>query len=49
MSETFYYVTTDGKDFFSEEFLREELNVRSDDAEQRDFMPGAMTCPIRTV
>ena len=37
-SETYYFVTTNGKDFFSEEFLKEELNVSMDDAEQRDVM-----------
>ena len=37
-SETYYFVTTNGKDFFSEEFLKDELNVSMDDAEQRDVM-----------
>jgi signal peptidase I len=41
-SETYYYVTTNGKEFFSEEFLKNELNVDLDDPEQRDVMqvPG---------
>jgi signal peptidase I len=38
-SEMPYYVTLDGKGFFSEEFIREDLNVDPDDPEQRDFIP----------
>ena len=37
-SETYYYVTTNGKDFFSEEFLKDEINVSMDDPEQRDVL-----------
>jgi signal peptidase I len=42
-SETYYYVTTNGQQFFGEDFLKEELNVDLDDAEQRDIMqvPGS--------
>jgi signal peptidase I len=36
-SETYYYVTTNGKEFFSEEFLKNELNIDPDDAMQRDM------------
>lgn len=36
-SETFYYVTTNGKEFFSDEFLKNELNIDIDDAMQRDM------------
>ena len=38
MSEAPYYVTTDGKSAFPEEFLEKELNVQSDDQDQRDFI-----------
>ena len=37
-SETYYFVTTNGRDFFPEDFLKNELNVSLDDAEQRDVM-----------
>jgi signal peptidase I len=37
-SETFYFVTTNGKDFFPEDFLKQELNVVLDDPEQRDLV-----------
>jgi signal peptidase I len=37
-SEAPYYVTTDGKSAFPEEFLKDELNVSLDDPEQRDFI-----------
>jgi signal peptidase I len=37
-SETFYFVSTNGKDFFSEDFLKEELNISLDDPEQRDVI-----------
>lgn len=36
-SETFYLVTTNGKDFLSAEFMKEELNVDMNDFEQRDI------------
>jgi signal peptidase I len=36
-SETYYYVTTNGKEFFSEEFLKNELNIDPDDDMQRDM------------
>jgi signal peptidase I len=39
MSEVPYYVTTDGKSAFPDEFLSKELNVQTDDQEQRDFLP----------
>ncbi len=39
MSEVPYYVTTDGKSAFPDEFLSKELNVQSDDQDQRDFIP----------
>jgi signal peptidase I len=38
MAEAPYYVTTDGKTAFPDEFLTKELNVSLDDAEQRDFV-----------
>lgn len=38
MSEAPYYVTTDGKSAFPEEFMEKELNVQSDDQDQRDFI-----------
>jgi signal peptidase I len=37
-SETYYFVTTNGKEFFPEDFLKQELNVTLDDAEQRDVI-----------
>lgn len=37
-SEMPYYVTLDGKGFFSEEFIRNELNIDPQDMEQRDLM-----------
>lgn len=41
-AETYYFVTTNGKEFFSESFLQDELNIDPDDPEQRDMvqMPG---------
>jgi signal peptidase I len=36
-SETFYLVTTNGKDFLSAEFMKDELNVDMNDFEQRDI------------
>jgi signal peptidase I len=41
-AQTFYFVNTNGKEFFSEEFIKNELNIDPDDAEQRDMMqvPG---------
>lgn len=39
MSEVPYYVTTDGKSAFPDEFLSKELNVQTDDQDQRDFLP----------
>jgi signal peptidase I len=41
-SQTFYYVTTNGRDFFSEEFMKDELGIDPDDPEQRELMqvPG---------
>ncbi|MFZ9660917.1 MAG: signal peptidase I, partial [Chitinophagaceae bacterium] len=41
-SEIFYIVKTNGKDFFSDEFLRDEVNVDLNDPDQRDVMamPG---------
>jgi signal peptidase I len=39
MSEVPYFVTTDGKSAFPEDFLTKELNVQSDDQDQRDFIP----------
>jgi signal peptidase I len=36
-SETFYLVTTNGKDFLSADFMKDELNVDMNDAEQRDI------------
>lgn len=38
MSEAPYYVTTDGKTAFPDDFLEKELNVQSDDQDQRDFI-----------
>ena len=38
MSEAPYYVTTDGKSAFPEDFLENELNVQPDDQDQRDFI-----------
>jgi signal peptidase I len=38
MSEAPYYVTTDGKSAFPDDFLEKELNVHSDDPDQRDFI-----------
>lgn len=38
-SEMPYYVTLDGKGFFTDEFIRDELNVDPDDPEQRDLIP----------
>jgi signal peptidase I len=38
MSEAPYYVTTDGKTAFPDDFLEKELNVHSDDQDQRDFI-----------
>jgi signal peptidase I len=37
-SETYYFVSTNGKEFFSDEFLKDELNVDLDDSEQRDLL-----------
>lgn len=37
-SETYYFVTTNGKEFFSDEFLKDELNIDVDDSEQRDLL-----------
>ncbi|MEN9371529.1 MAG: hypothetical protein RLZZ64_604, partial [Bacteroidota bacterium] len=37
-SEMPYYVTLDGKGFFSDEFIKEELNIDPQDSEQRDLM-----------
>jgi signal peptidase I len=37
-SETYYFVTTTGQEFFSDEFLKDELNIEVDDSEQRDLM-----------
>ena len=37
-SEMPYYVTLDGKGFFSEEFIRYELNIDPEDSEQRDLL-----------
>jgi len=37
-SETYYFVTTNGKEFFPEDFLKQELNVTLDDPEQRDVI-----------
>lgn len=34
-----YFVTLDGKGFFSDDFIRSELNVDIDDPEQRDIIP----------
>jgi signal peptidase I len=36
-AETFYLVTTNGKDFLSAEFMKDELNVDMNDFEQRDI------------
>lgn len=41
-SETYYFVTTNGKDFFSEEFMKAELDIDPDDSEQRDLMQVPM-------
>jgi signal peptidase I len=38
-SEMPYYVTLDGKGFFPDDFIRNDLNVDPDDADQRDFIP----------
>lgn len=38
MSEAPYYVTTDGKSAFPDDFLENELNVHTDDQDQRDFI-----------
>jgi signal peptidase I len=38
MAEAPYYVTTDGRTPFPDEFLTKELNVSLDDADQRDFV-----------
>ena len=38
-SEMPYYVTLDGKGFFTDEFIRDELNVDPGDPEQRDLIP----------
>jgi signal peptidase I len=38
MSEAPYYVTTDGKSSFPDEFLEKELNIQADNQEQRDFI-----------
>jgi len=37
-SEMPYYVTLDGKGFFSDEFIKDELNIDPQDPEQRDLM-----------
>lgn len=37
-SEMPYYVTLDGKGFFSDEFIRNELNVDPDNPDQRDMI-----------
>jgi signal peptidase I len=37
-SEMPYYVTLDGKGFFSDEFIKNELNIDPTDPEQRDLM-----------
>ncbi len=39
MAEVPYYVTTDGKSAFPDDFLSKELNVQVDDQDQRDFIP----------
>jgi signal peptidase I len=41
-SQTYYYVNTNGKEFFSEEFMKNELNIDPDDPEQRELtqVPG---------
>jgi signal peptidase I len=38
-SEMPYYVTLDGKGFFPDDFIRNDLNVDPDDPDQRDFIP----------
>jgi signal peptidase I len=38
MAQTYYIVTTKGTETFSEEFLKEELDVDINDSEQRDIM-----------
>ena len=37
-SEMPYYVTLDGKGFFSDEFIKDELNIDPNDPDQRDLM-----------
>ncbi|MFN5421678.1 MAG: signal peptidase I [bacterium] len=37
-SEMPYYVTLDGKGFFSEDFIKNELNIDPEDQEQRDLL-----------
>lgn len=37
-SETYYFVSTNGKEFFSDEFLKNEINIALDDPEQRDVI-----------
>ena len=37
-SEMPYYVTLDGTGFFSEDFIRKELNIDPDDMDQRDLL-----------
>ena len=41
-SQTYYMVTTTGKEFFSEEFMKNELNIDPDDPQQRELaqVPG---------
>ena len=41
-SQTYYYVNTNGKEFFSEDFMKSELNIDPDDPEQREMtqVPG---------
>lgn len=37
-AETYYFVTINGRDFFPDEFLKDELNIDVDDSEQRDLL-----------
>lgn len=41
-SQTYYYVTTNGKEFFTEDFMKDELNIDPDDPSQRELsqVPG---------